>query len=82
MSAFEPKAIQMQRRKARWHASDVGEWGTGALWGTSLGDGKRGNVLSVHLECWVPRFPSWRDFMQVYLLFYVPTPELNEFCVE
>ena len=50
MSAFEPKAIQMQRRKARWHASDVGEWGTGALWGTSLGEGKRGNVLTVHLE--------------------------------
>lgn len=35
------------------------EWGAGALWGTSLGGGKRGNVLPVHLECWVPRFPSW-----------------------
>ena len=40
----------MPRGKARQYASDVDEWGAGALWGTSLGDGKRGNVLTVHLE--------------------------------
>ena len=49
----------MPRGKARQYASDVDEWGTGALWGARLGGGKRGNVLPVHLECWVPRFPSW-----------------------
>ena len=41
----------MPRGKARQYASDVDEWGTGALWGARLGGGKRGNVLPVHLEC-------------------------------
>ena len=51
----------MPRGKARQYASDVDEWGTGALWGARLGGGKRGNVLPVHLKCWVPRFPSWSE---------------------
>ena len=52
----------MPRGKARQYASDVDEWGAGALWGVRLRGGKRGDVLPVHLECWVPRFPFWHKF--------------------
>ena len=51
----------MPRGKARQCASDVDEWGAGALWGVCLRGGKRGDVLPVHLECWVPRFPFWHE---------------------
>ena len=51
----------MPRGKARQYASDVEEWGAGALWGVRLRGGKRGDVLPVHLECWVPRFPVWQE---------------------
>ena len=53
--------MSMPRGKARQYASEVDEWGAGALWGTRLGEGKRGSVLPVHLECLVPRFSSWRE---------------------
>ena len=51
----------MPRGKARQYASDVDECDAGALWGVRLRGGKRGDVLPVHLECWVPRFPFWHE---------------------
>ena len=51
--------MSMPRGKALQSASEVDEWGAGALWGAKMYGGKRGSVLPVHLECLLPRFPSW-----------------------
>ena len=61
-SSQQALLISKPRGKARQYASDVDEWGAGALWGVRLRGGKRGDVLPVHLECWVPRFPFWREY--------------------
>ena len=51
----------MPRGKARQYAFDVDECDAGELWGVRLRGGKHGDVLYVHLECWVARFPFWRE---------------------